>query len=193
MNSLDKVLELARTHHFEQEHSLQVTALALQFFDQLQFLHRLDKDKRQLLQAAGFLHDIGRTNGGSRHHKIARDIILNSPALPFNGEEKAIVALVARYHRKSLPNDTHQDYNQLSPASKSVVKKLASFLRLADGLDRSHLSVVKDIKVDNFAQKIVVHVRASQFSPVDKAAGEEKADLFEQVFNKKVNIDWRSD
>ena len=186
------VLKLARSCHYEKEHSHQVTRLALKLFDELKKLHHLRPRHRLLLQSASLLHDIGWIKGRVRHHKTARDIIVKSSRIPLNKEEKIIVALVARYHRRALPKDTHKYYCDLDERGKEELKKLASLLRVADGLDRSRLNSVKDLRCLIFPRKIVLHVLSDNFVEYDQLATQKKADLFEKTFKKDLLVHWSS-
>jgi len=56
-----------------------------------------------------------------------------------------MVGLIARYHRKSLPQDSHKYYSELDDRSKLKVRELAALLRFADGLDRAHQSSIEQV------------------------------------------------
>ncbi len=49
-----------------------------------------------------------------------------------------MIALIARYHRKSAPKPSTRGFAALSPDDQNVVRVLAAILRVAIGLDRSH-------------------------------------------------------
>ena len=187
-NIVDSVLQLAESCRYEKDHSHQVTRLALRIFDELKDLHKLGLKERVYLQAAGLLHDIGWINGRLDHHKTARDIIIGATQLPFSDQERTIVALVARYHRGSFPDDTQKYFSDLSIEEKDVVYKLSSFLRMADGLDRSHVSSVDNLSCELFPQKLIIKIKAKQFPIDDQPFGKKKADLFEKIFKREVVI-----
>lgn len=185
-----EVLKLARSCDYEQPHSHQVTRLALKLFDELKTLHGLGKRHRLLLQSASLLHDIGWIKGRVRHHKTSRNIILKSFGLPLTNEERLIVALVARYHRRTLPKNTHKYYSGLTPEKKDELKKLAAILRVADGLDRSHLSSVKDLECSLKGRDISIDIQSGDFPVEDKETALKKGDLFRDVFQKNIKIVW---
>ena len=187
-----KVLRLARSCNYEKKHSHQVTKVALLLFEHLRSLHKLGERERLLLQWGGLLHDIGWVKGWRKHHKSAARLILAAGELPFGEREKTIVALIARYHRRALPKDSHRHFSELSPPDKETVKKLASLLRMADGMDRTHLGLVQALDCEILPEKVIVHIKAKDFSDTDKTKGKAKAELFETVFEKEVVIDWAS-
>ncbi len=186
-NIVEAVLQFAQACNYEKKHSQQVTRLALRIFDELHALHKLGLRERVCLQAAGLLHDIGWVKGRMEHHKTARDMILAAD-LPLGDREKMIAALVARYHRRSFPQDTHKYFSDLPPEDKKVVRQLSSFLRMADGLDRSHLSSVENLSCEIFPEKLILKIQSKSFLPEDQAFGKKKADLFEEVWKRDVVI-----
>ncbi len=185
---IQEVLKLARSCEYEKEHSHQVTQLTLQLFDGLADLHQLSPRHRLLLQSASLLHDIGWIKGRIRHHKTSRDMILKSYNLPLSYDEKVIVALVARYHRRALPKNTHKYYSDLSDGKKEELKKLASLLRLADGFDSRHVNSVKALRARVDKRQVVLEIRADDFSEWEKARVEKKSDLFRLVFQKELQL-----
>lgn len=189
--SLNEVSAFTQKYPYDSKHCQRVAVLTLQLFDQLKPLHFLGERDRFLLQIGALLHDLGRKEGVRKHHKIAQEIILNLPFTALSDEEKTIVALVARYHRRSLPKESHPLYASLPQPIKEEVKKLAAFLRIADGLDRSHLGLVKEIKACISGNKVTIEIIAKNFSQMDKEAAQIKADLFEQTYQKKVEIRWK--
>jgi len=183
----DQILRLAESSHYEKSHSQQVTKVALRLFDELEALHKLGPREKFLLESAAMLHDIGWIKGRAGHHKTARDMILASD-LSLPDTEKMMTALTARYHRSALPQEGHKYYSNLNPAQKLIVRKLAALLRVADGLDRGHINSVEDLKCAVYPQQVTITVKGVSFSDQEKRTGEEKADLFEKVFRRKVLI-----
>lgn len=188
---LKEVVKLARSCSYEKRHSHQVTRIALRLYDELQDLHRLSPRHRLLLQSASLLHDIGWIKGRLRHHKTTRDIILRSFNLPLTKEEKLIVALVARYHRRSLPRESHKYYADMREEQRTALRKLAAILRVADGLDRRHINAVDDLHCAVRPDAVVVNIDADDFSDVEKETALKKADLFRDVFGKNIIINWK--
>ena len=183
---LPRILMLAESCRYEKEHSHQVTALALQLFDQMMELHGLGPRERLWLQAAGLLHDIGWIKGRQGHHKTGRDIILEQANFPFPEEGQRIIALLVRYHRRGLPEEAHKYFCDLTGEQKAVVQKLAALLRMADGLDRSHRSLVQELVCAMTPEKIIVKVKSSEPCDWERKTAQEKADLFNVIFGKEI-------
>jgi len=181
---LDAVVAFARDCNYEPEHTHQVTELALAIFDQLQGLHGMGSQERLWLQYGALLHDIGWIEGQQGHHKTSLRLIMGEPSLPFDRRERQIVGLIARYHRKAIPNDRHQYFNRLSPEDQHRVRVLAGILRVADGLDCTHTNVIRRVTCKVSSREIRMVCEANGSADSEISAAEEKADLLESVFNR---------
>lgn len=184
----EAVLALARRCHYEQAHSHQVTKLALELFDGLRDLHQMGGRERLWLQCGALLHDIGWVEGQQGHHKTALRLIVSDPALPLQRRAREIVGLVARYHRKALPSDGHKYYANLNAADRHRVGVLGGILRVADGLDRGHQSVVQSTQCAFTAKEISIACKVRGGAAVEVAAAKKKGNLLEAVFGRAVKI-----
>jgi exopolyphosphatase/guanosine-5'-triphosphate,3'-diphosphate pyrophosphatase len=184
------VLALAGNFSFEKQHSSHVTVLALRIFDETQGLHKLLPIHRELLEYSALLHDIGLFVSHSQHHRHTFYLIRNSELLGFTENEKAIMANVARYHRKSHPKLKHEGFAELSPEDRDAVIRLASLLRIADGLDRSHTSAVRDLSVEKKGSRLVfiLNPRRHASASLEIWGAERKKQLFEETFKVKVSF-----
>src|SRR2546427_5916351 len=137
--ALEEVFELMRAMESQPVHVSHVTNLALQLFDSLTPLHGLGERERLLLEAAGFLHDIGHQFDHLKtgHHNESARLIREHPWKSFTPDEVTVIALVARYHRKAMPEMTHVEFAALPGTHRRLVQHLAALLRLADALDRN--------------------------------------------------------
>jgi len=187
---LKAVVSLAQTCDYEAGHSHQVTHLALVLFDELEPLHKLGLEQRYWLECAGILHDIGWIEGWRNHHKTALRIILTTPLLLFNNKERLIIGSIARYHRKALPDMSHDHYASLEPEDRKVVCVLSACLRMADGLDHSHQGRVKDLSCKIKSKKIVVTCDVTSKSEEETLAAQQRSDLLAAVFQRQVVIEW---
>lgn len=185
-NFFQAIIEFGLSISNERQHPIQVCRLCCILFDELQSLHHMGNTERIWLQAAALLHDIGKSICDEDHHKHSRDIIIHSVKLPLDENEKIIVGLIARYHRGALPSRCHRYYGELDSESRYYIKKLAALLRLADGLDETHLSPVTDVSCHITEDNIILCPEtAGVFNP-QKALT--KSDLLEDVLNRKVII-----
>jgi exopolyphosphatase/guanosine-5'-triphosphate,3'-diphosphate pyrophosphatase len=178
--------ELGGSYGFETDHARQVSKLALRLFDQLQPLHGMGNTERIWLRAAAMLHDVAKTQNGKRHHKLARDIIIKASDLPFRREERVIIGLVARYHRGSLPREDHKYFADLDRDARLYVRKLGALLRLADGLDKGHSELLEGLRCEVGRGNVLLRVLSRDVLNIGVISA--KADLFEQIFRKKISV-----
>lgn len=181
------VIGLARRCHAPEAHSLHVAELALSLFDQTQRVHRLGPRERNWLEYAAILHDVGYLINPRQHHKHAYYLITHSDLAGLAAEEIDVIATVARYHRRALPTLKHEEFDRLTPRLQRVVKVLASLLRIADGLDRTHFSLVQSATV-KFGKQITIEVHLTGDAEMELWAAKSRADLFEQVFHRRVEF-----
>ncbi|NNE99857.1 MAG: Ppx/GppA family phosphatase, partial [Pyrinomonadaceae bacterium] len=132
---LRDVFAIGRRFGYEENHALQVATMAEKIFDELAPIYDLKRHQRTWLSAAALLHDVGYHISHEAHHKHSLYLIKHSEMTGFSEDEKAIIANVARYHRKALPKSSHFYYTSLEKDERETVDKLSSILRLADGLD----------------------------------------------------------
>jgi exopolyphosphatase / guanosine-5'-triphosphate,3'-diphosphate pyrophosphatase len=155
------VIELAERYNYYPAHAQQVARLSLALFDGTRSRHGLGHREREWLEYAAVLHDVGTHIGYERHHKHSYYLIKHGGLRGFEPDEVEVIALVARYHRQATPKKTHEEFGQLATEPRNTVKLLSAFLRLAEGLDRSHAQVVKQLRVGLGADVLTVKLTAS--------------------------------
>ena len=172
-------------------HSERVRNLALELFDGLQRvgLNGLFREagQRRILECAALLHDVGRAERNSGHHKASyrmiRDLV---PPIDWSAEDMHRSALVARYHRGAEPRDTHEGYSALSPAEQEKVAWLAAVLRLADSLDGEHNGRVLSLKVEMTREALVVRAQGYDEEMTLTAEVSQKKHLLETLCGRPV-------
>jgi exopolyphosphatase/guanosine-5'-triphosphate,3'-diphosphate pyrophosphatase len=172
----------------DDKHIRHVTRLSLRIFDNTKTLHKLSDAERELLETAGLLHEIGLFISHAQHHRHSYYLIRNAELLGFTENEQEMVANIARYHRKSHPKLRHEGFSLLASEERNIVIKLAAILRIADGLDRTHTSAVKDFRVRISRSIVTFSLKKYKRKNVDLElwGAERKKKLFEEAFKKKV-------
>ena len=181
------VIGLVRRCHAPEGHSLHVANLALQLFDQTKRVHHLGDQERTWLEYAAILHDVGYHINPRQHHKHAYYLIKHSDLGGLTAEDIEVVANIARYHRRAVPTVKHEEFHSLPPRLQRTVKILAAFLRIADGLDRTHFSLVQRVQV-KLGKLITIDVHLTGDAEMELWAATNRADLFEQVFRRRVRF-----
>ncbi len=184
------VQQVADQYQSESGHARHVTRLALSLFDQTKSLHRMGERERGYLEAAALLHEVGLYVSHSQHHRHSYYLIRNADILGFTENEKEIIANVARYHRKSHPKEKHEGYRLLNENDREIVARLSSILRIADGLDRTHETAVRDVRVRRAGRGMRVFLEGRQRRGLDLEiwGADQKKSLFEETFNVHVTI-----
>lgn len=184
----EEILAFMREMEARPDHVSHVARLALQLFDQLAALHGLGGHERLLLEAAAHLHDIGHrsvTPGAGHHHESAR-MIRELPWKSFNRSEVEVIAQIARYHRKGMPEMSHEEFKALADWDRRVVQKLAALLRLADAFDRSHAQHIERIVVELPVNRIVIRIESAGPVLREVQAAHLKSDLARAVFQRDL-------
>lgn len=176
----------------EPVHVLHVRDLALALFDGLRPEHGLDADDRALLDAAACLHDIGwfvTQPEGKGHHRETARLIREYDWPGLRRETVEFVALVARFHRKSIPSESaHDDFAALPANDRVRVRWLAGILRVADGLDRRHIQAVETVGAVRMGATLRVRVTGLDGLEAEILGARKKADLLEEVSACRVEV-----
>ena len=182
------VIKTARTYDPDPTHNELVTTLALALFDGLCGLHGYGPRERRLLEIAGRLHDIGWSRVVSgKHHKLSRDIILELPIPGLDKRDRLTCALIARYHTKALPDASrHREFASLDADRRELVEWLAGILRVADGLDCNHATVIGRLGCDVGEKAITVHLEASGDCRMEIERARQKQDLLEGKTGRRI-------
>jgi exopolyphosphatase/guanosine-5'-triphosphate,3'-diphosphate pyrophosphatase len=107
----------------------------------------------------------------------------------FTARERSLVANLCRYHRKSAPGGAaHSTFQELDPDARQAVVKLTPLLRLADALDRSNEQRVESIECQVRDSEVVVQIRSEADVDLEQWAGETVADLFREVYGKRLAL-----
>lgn len=182
------ILSIARRYEYQPTHAHQVAKLVGLIFDKFRPYHSLIQEDRVLLQYSAILHDIGYHISHVEHHKHAYYLIQHAEIPGFNTKEIAIIANVVRFHRGPKPNN-QKCFRRLSKLDRSRVEQMSALLRLADGLDRSHRSLVEDLQVEIQGKTLQLNVKAREDCDLEIWYTNHNANYFEAIFHKKIDIE----
>jgi exopolyphosphatase/guanosine-5'-triphosphate,3'-diphosphate pyrophosphatase len=188
------VLQLGRSCGINEAHARTVTMLALGLFDSAkkQKLHAFGERERELLESATFLHDIGSFISYTNHHAHSYYIIRNAELLGFDDKEIAIMANIARFHRKKMPRKNRPEMLDLEPAERGMVRILSMFLRLAESLDRSHAALVQRVRFTRVEKETVyLEVVARGDCQLELWGVEGERVAFFKIFGKHLVLELR--
>jgi putative nucleotidyltransferase with HDIG domain len=188
---IEETLALRARYDEEPSHSDQVAKLALQIFDGLRSWAGLSIRERELLHSAALLHDIGwsQTPDGKAHHKWSAKLIQEQSWKNLKRDEVPVVAQIARYHRKAIPQPDHADFQALPASAQKRVMILGGILRIADGLDRTHTSRIERLDVSVSDDAILIRVQTNGPWDAERAMFEAKKDMLELVAKRPVRCE----
>jgi exopolyphosphatase/guanosine-5'-triphosphate,3'-diphosphate pyrophosphatase len=179
---------VGQRYQFDRAHGRHVAALATRLFDELLEEHGLSDRERLLLQAASLLHDIGIYVSLRAHHKHSQYLLSASQIFGLSDQETAVVANIARYHRRGGPQLTHLPYLELDRDDRVIVNKLAAILRVANALDAEHLQKVTGLRLKREEKTWVLEIDGTGDVTMEQMAAAARADMFADVFGRKLRI-----
>lgn len=184
-----QVLTLAQRAPSMLEHVQQVARLACRLFDLTAPVHNLGEREREWLEHAALLHDVGYSIHFRRHHRHSQYLISTSTLDGFDPREVEIIAHVARYHRGARPKSRHETFAALERWQQRTIQRLASLLRVANALDRTHAARVVEIYASLVKRRRVVIELLSPFDvSLELAAARHRSDLFERTFGRRLEF-----
>jgi exopolyphosphatase/guanosine-5'-triphosphate,3'-diphosphate pyrophosphatase len=183
--------EFAERCQCDRRHVEHVRYLALQLFDQLAGELGCRPEERALLEAASLLHDVGQLVSYRKHHKHSYQLLMHAERLGLPARDRALVALISRYHRRTGPRRKHPEFAALPPGDQELVRRVSALLRVADGLDRGHTAAVETVSTELTPDNLIVRI-APRLAGADLGlecwGGSRKADVLAKMLQRDVII-----
>jgi exopolyphosphatase/guanosine-5'-triphosphate,3'-diphosphate pyrophosphatase len=183
------VEELGERCHYWSEHARQVARMATQLFDQTVSRHGLGPREREWLEFGALLHDVGVHISYRSHHKHSHYLIRHGDLRGFDPAEVEIIALIARYHRQATPKKSHDGYADLKGPERRIVRLLSAFVRVAEGLDRSHAQVVADLTVTDDGDGLSLRLGVTGDAELEQWAAQRYLPPLEAELDCPVRVD----
>ncbi len=176
----------------DRRHVEQVRVLAVALHEQLAAALGGGAEDAWLLEAAALLHDVGQLVSYRNHHKHSYQLIMHADRLGLDSRDRALVALISRYHRKRGPTKKHEEFSRLNSDDQETVRRVSGLLRVADGLDRGHTAAVDRVTVTLEHGKCVI--RASpRLKNADVSlevwGAQKKSDVLERMLGCEVVLE----
>ncbi len=179
-------VNIGRKYRFDEDHAKYVCKVALKIYDAMEKELGLNSEARSFLEVASILHDVGTFIRGADHQKHSKYIIANSDIFGLAKDSMKIISQIALYHRGNLTQPSDDDFYAFSRQERTLVLKLASILRIADSMDRSHTQHIEDFEITFRTDTMIIHTKEGTVSNIEKMAVAEKSDLFEFVFGYTI-------
>jgi exopolyphosphatase/guanosine-5'-triphosphate,3'-diphosphate pyrophosphatase len=180
---------MGRKYAFDAEHAVFAADMAVALFNQSLSLHHLTENERLLLEVAARLHDIGHFINAIDHDKHGYYLLRHHPLIGLTPAEQEVVANIVRYHRKDTPSTGDENFKLLPQKDRLAVTKLCALLRVADALDTSHTSRVRNVSLEQRKEGVWQIVLLGEGDMMlEKWTLEKRKSLFEEVFGVELEI-----
>jgi CHAD domain-containing protein len=159
--ALEKMRTWAAYLDPDSRHAKLVTTLALEIYDGLVRGGVIEESElaRHILEAAAVMHDVGRKKDRGHRKRGYRMIRKLTPPVGWNEEYLQCVAIVAHYHRGSLPLANHPIFEGISAERRAELMPLAGVLRLANALDETHDQRISAVEVQRRDSALTVYAK----------------------------------
>jgi exopolyphosphatase/guanosine-5'-triphosphate,3'-diphosphate pyrophosphatase len=149
--------------------------------------HSGHSDERELLWAAAMLHDIGMTVDYDDHHRHSKYLILNAGLPGYSPRETALIAQMARYHRKGTPS-----LGEFEPLAENgdgaLLDRTAALLRVAEQLERARDQCVSEVRVASVDGVVDLCLEAADDVTVARWSAERQSDVFKRAFGRSLRV-----
>ena len=176
------VTALSRRYGISAPHVRKVAQISAVLFENLRAIHGLPARHGQLLEAAAYLYNIGHWVNESRHHKHSLYVVANSDLAGFSEWERLVIANLCRYHRKSMPQATHPEFQALDSEGRRTVILLAPLLRIAVALDQSQDQRVDDLRAEASGKFVEIHLISGSDVDVEQWHAEQVSPVFREIY-----------
>jgi len=183
---LSAARSLGNKYQYDESHAERVRELSICLFDELKTEQRMTDTHRLYLEVAALLHDVGLFVSSRAHHKHSYYLISSSELFGLRKRELEIIANIARYHRRAMPQRSHIPFISLDRDERMIVSKLGAILRVANALDKDHLQKAVDLKISREGDHIVMMAHNVSDLAMGRLALASRSDFFMEVFGKKV-------
>ncbi len=181
-------ISLGQKFAFDEAYAVQVCESCLNLFSQLKKYHQLSDHHELMLAVAALLHEIGMSISTAAYHKHSMYMIMASDLFGMSKSDLHLIALIARYHRRSSPKPTHTPFVTLTREDRISVIKLAALLRIAIALNASRHSRKQEFVCRKEKNRMVIMLTDRDDVSLEQISIRQNGPLFEQVFGLPVTL-----
>lgn len=174
--------QVAEHYESDMNHTQNVEQLSLAIFDSIRKISGLDQRDRLLLQAAAILHDCGKYVNMMHGTDNTYYLVLNTEIIGLSESEKRIVANVIRFNSNGEVPEYEGVSSELDHMDYVRMQKMAAILRLANGMDRSHLQRIQDVRVTVKDNELKIMANTIYDITLEQGMMERRAHFFEQIY-----------
>ena len=184
-------LNMLNFYKGQAEHASHVAFLADTMFEGWHPLHRLGPRDRKLLRVAALLHDIGITINYYDHARHSAYLVENARLFGLTHREQMIAAVIAGWHHsmaaKYVRNRLYSEF--LDELDWQMVRRLSLLLSIAESLETTQMSVVKDVKASITAGQAHLKLLADAPTTLERSAVERHKKWFRKELDTDLIIE----
>jgi len=183
------IQEIGETFRIDAHHAERVRIITSMLYESARKIHlfSLPDDSLELLSYAAYLHDIGHIISYPKHQYHSYYLIRSLHMPGFTSDEKEIIALIARYHRKKVAREKDEPFYELLKPEQRRVKVLSYLLRIAENLDRSHDGRISRVTFNNLTNKAVtLDIECPDDISLELAGIYDDKGLFRKIFGVEL-------
>jgi len=182
------VRALGRRYEASVAHTRKVADLSAMLFEGLRDLHRLPLARGRLLEAAAYLFNIGHYVNEAKHHRHSMYLVANSDLPGFSDTERSMIANLCRYHRKSMPQPSHELFVGLNAEDRRAILLMAPLLRLAVALDQSQEQRVERVEAVIHPDTVELRLYSKGDVDIEQWHAAQVADVFREVYGHALVV-----
>ncbi len=182
------VRAMAKRYGLSIPHVNKVSELSTMLFEGLRTIHRQAPPLGRVLEAAAFLYNIGHFVNEAKHHRHSLYLVANSDMPGFDDRERAMIANLCRYHRKSTPQLSHEPFQGLLPEDRRAVELMIPLLRLAVALDQSQQQRVERIETQALENAVELRIFSAWDADIEQWQAGQVSAVFQQYYGKPLVV-----
>lgn len=178
---------MGKRYGVSKAHVQSVMNIALTIYDSTKKIHGLTPRERLLLECAVNLHDCGKFVSLTNTAECNYQIIMATEIIGLSHREREIIAQVVRLN--TIPMESYETISKKADLNVNdylIINKLTAILRLANGMDRSHLQKVQQIRAVIKDDNLVINVTTNKDYTLEQGLLTGKIEFFETVFGIKT-------
>jgi exopolyphosphatase/guanosine-5'-triphosphate,3'-diphosphate pyrophosphatase len=182
------VRTIGRRFGVDPQHARKVAQLAAMLFESLDPLHKLPPASGRILEAAAHLYNIGHYINDSGHHKHSLYLVMNTDMPGFSDREHQSIANLCRYHRKSMPQARHLEFQKLEAEDRNAIVLLSPLLRLAVAFDQSQQQKVDGLEAAIQDRAVEVRLISDCDTDIEQWHASQVSGVFREVYGRQLVI-----
>lgn len=184
--SINGVLD---TLNGDKNHANNVFNMTYSLYKALKPLHHLGDEFYNIIKTSAMLHDCGISINYYGHHKHSFYIILNSSINGLTHKELLMSAAIAASHRFNRYQTPISPFSAIiNQLDLKTIKYIGVLIKISEGLDRSLVGSVKELKVSFDEEKVIINVYSDIDVDFEIRQALRASEIFKEVYHKELVI-----